>query len=128
MTDTPSLQRTDRVMRQIGQLALKTPGVKHTVAVAGQSLLLGANAPNFGAMFVMLDDFHNRTSSDLSGDAIAAELQKTFQKEIKDEQHAKALGDAPRGAAATNPCSYTSARTDRLLRFVARSTRLSGRL
>ena len=36
------------------------PGVKHTVAIAGQSILLNANAPNFGAMYVMLDDFHNR--------------------------------------------------------------------
>ena len=32
----------------------------HTVAIAGQSLLLNANAPNFGSMYVMLDDFHQR--------------------------------------------------------------------
>ncbi len=30
----------------------------HTVAISGQSLLLGANAPNFGSMYVMLDEFH----------------------------------------------------------------------
>ena len=53
----------------------ETPGVKHTVAIAGQSLLLNANAPNFGSMYVMLDDFHDRTTPELSGDAIAAELQ-----------------------------------------------------
>ena len=46
------------------------------VAIAGQSLLLDANASNFGAMFVMLDDFHERTRAGLSGDAIAAELQR----------------------------------------------------
>ena len=47
-------------MRRIEEIAGKTPGVKHTVAIAGQSILLGANAPNFGAMYVMLDDFHER--------------------------------------------------------------------
>ena len=47
-------------MRQIEEIAGETPGVKHTVAIAGQSLLLNANAPNFGSMYVMLDDFHDR--------------------------------------------------------------------
>src|SRR5262249_10929936 len=60
LPDSASMERTDRVMREIEAVALKTPGVKNTVAVAGQSLLLNANAPNFGAMFVMLDDFPNR--------------------------------------------------------------------
>jgi multidrug efflux pump subunit AcrB len=84
LPDSASVQRTNRVMRRIEELALQTPGVKHTVAVAGQSLLLNANAPNFGSMFVMLDDFHQRTAHDLSGDAIAARLQDSLQAEIKD--------------------------------------------
>jgi multidrug efflux pump subunit AcrB len=83
LPDSASVQRTNEVMRRIEEIALKTPGVKHTVSVAGQSILLNANAPNFGAMFVMLDDFHNRTAADLSGDAIAARLQDVLQKEIK---------------------------------------------
>ena len=58
------------------QIAREMPGVKHTVAIAGQSLLLGANAPNFGAMYVMLDEFHHRPRPELAGDAIGAELAK----------------------------------------------------
>ena len=54
------------------------------MAIAGQSILLGANAPNFGAMYVMLDDFHERSAHGLSGEAIAATLQARFQEEIKD--------------------------------------------
>ncbi len=84
LPDSASVQRTDRVMRQIERIALATPGVKNTVAVAGQSLLLNANAPNFGAMFVMLDDFPKRTDHDLSGDAIAARLQRELQYHIQD--------------------------------------------
>jgi multidrug efflux pump subunit AcrB len=84
LPDSASLQRTQDVMKRVEQLALETPGVKHTVAVAGQSLLLNANAPNFGSMYVMLDDFHERRADDLSGDAIAHRLQSTLQEEVCD--------------------------------------------
>jgi hydrophobe/amphiphile efflux-1 (HAE1) family protein len=83
LPDSASVRRTSEVMRHIEAVARKAPGVKHTVAVAGQSILLNANAPNFGALFIMLDDFHKRTARDLSGDAIAARLQEALQKEIK---------------------------------------------
>jgi multidrug efflux pump len=86
LPDSASVQRSQRVMAQIERVALQTPGVRHTVAVAGQSLLLNANAPNFGAMFVMLDDFDKRTSQELAGNAIAARLQADLQNEILDGQ------------------------------------------
>jgi len=84
LPDAASVERTSRVMRRIETLAARTPGVRHTVAIAGQSLLLGANAPNFGAMYVMLDDFPRRHTRELSGDAIAARLQAKLQAEIPD--------------------------------------------
>jgi multidrug efflux pump subunit AcrB len=87
LPDSASVQRTSQVMARIEKIALKEPGVKHIVAVAGQSILLNANAPNFGAMYVMLDDFHRRVSEgrtghDLHADAIAARLQRVLQEEI----------------------------------------------
>ena len=78
LPDAASVERTGEVMRRIEAIAGETPGVKHTVAIAGQSLLLGANAPNFGAMYVMLDDFHERAHAGRSSDAIAAQLQEKF--------------------------------------------------
>jgi hydrophobe/amphiphile efflux-1 (HAE1) family protein len=84
LPDASSVERTDRVMRRIEELAGGSPGVAHTVAVAGQSILLNANAPNFGAMYVMLQDFHERTAGGLTGDAIAAQLQEKFQREVPD--------------------------------------------
>src|SRR5205085_2466657 len=84
LPDSASVQRTERVMRRIERIALATQGVKHTVGVAGQSILLNANAPNFGALFIMLDDFHKRARPDLSGDAIAARLQSSIQHDIDD--------------------------------------------
>jgi multidrug efflux pump subunit AcrB len=83
LPDAASVERTERVMHRIEELAHKNPGVKDTVAIAGQSILLGANAPNFGAMYVMLDDFHRRAAGGLSSETIAAQLQADFQQEIK---------------------------------------------
>ncbi|MFO0949124.1 MAG: multidrug efflux RND transporter permease subunit [Planctomycetota bacterium] len=84
LPDSASLDRTEQVMRQVEEIAGKTAGVKHTVAISGQSLLLGANALNFGSMYVMLEDFDARTESGLTGDVIAQQLQSAFEKEIKD--------------------------------------------
>ena len=49
LPDAASVQRTMTVMSRIEKIAHETPGVKHTVTVAGQSILLGADSPNFGA-------------------------------------------------------------------------------
>jgi multidrug efflux pump subunit AcrB len=82
LPDSASVRRTQDVMRDIETIALKTPGVRNTVAVSGQSLLLNANAPNFGAMFVMLDDFDKRHDPQLHGDVIARKLEAKLQRDI----------------------------------------------
>ena len=79
-----AVNRTQQVMQQVEEIALKTPGISHTVGISGQSILLNANAPNFGAMYLMLDEFGNRAKPDLSGDAIASSLQARLQDEIPD--------------------------------------------
>ena len=84
LPDSTSVEHTQEVMRKIEATAKKVPGVSHTVAIAGQSLLLNANAPNFGAMYVMLDEFHHRLKPSLLGDAIADRLRSDFQSEIPD--------------------------------------------
>ena len=84
LPDSASVERTEETMRRIELIAHELPGIKHTVAIAGQSILLSASAPNFGAMYVMLDDFHDRVHHDLSGEAIAAELQAALEKQIDD--------------------------------------------
>ncbi len=84
LPDSASVGRTEQVLRRIEDVVRNTPGVKHTVAIAGQSILLNANAPNFGAMYVMLDDFDRRRSAELSGEALAAHLQDRLQNEISD--------------------------------------------
>ena len=62
LPDASSVQRTEEVMRRLENVAERTLGVKNRVAVSGTSLLLNVNAPNFGSMYLMLDDFHNRNN------------------------------------------------------------------
>ncbi len=52
------------------------PGVAHTVGVSGQSLLLNANAPNLGSMYVLLDPFEHRRGAEVSADAISDQIQE----------------------------------------------------
>ncbi|HEX4130869.1 MAG TPA: multidrug efflux RND transporter permease subunit [Pirellulales bacterium] len=84
LPDSASLQRTDKVIARLRELALQTPGVRHVVAMSGFSLLTGSNSSNFGNMFVVLDPFDKRHGPDLTADAIAARLNKTFRREVRD--------------------------------------------
>ncbi|HEY2251837.1 MAG TPA: efflux RND transporter permease subunit, partial [Planctomycetaceae bacterium] len=62
----------------------KADGVEHTVAIAGQSILLSANAANFGTMYLMLKDFHYRAEHHLTGETIAARLKTQFDEAVQD--------------------------------------------
>ena len=79
LPDSASVQRTDHVMAQIEKIARDTPGVAHTVGISGQSLILGANAPNLGSMYVVLKDFAERRDPERTADAIAAKLRDALR-------------------------------------------------
>jgi hydrophobe/amphiphile efflux-1 (HAE1) family protein len=82
LPDSASVQRTDHVMAQIEKIARDTPGVAHTVGISGQSLILGANAPNLGSMYVVLKDFAERRDPERTADAIAAKLRDRCEREV----------------------------------------------
>jgi multidrug efflux pump len=84
LPNSASVERTQEVMSQIEALARQTPGVAHTVGISGQSLILGANAPNLGSMYVLLKEFDQRRGSDLTADAIAAKLQERYRRDVSE--------------------------------------------
>ena len=84
LPDSASVQRTGEVLARIETIARKTHGVAHTVALSGNSLLLGTNAPNLGSLYVMLEEFDKRPG--LSADSISDSLRKEFANEIRDAQ------------------------------------------
>jgi multidrug efflux pump subunit AcrB len=84
LPDAASLGRTEEAMSRLERIVRQTRGVKHVVSVSGQSILLGANSSNFGSMYVMLDEFHDRYDPDLHAEAIAARLRAQLQDEVRD--------------------------------------------
>src|SRR5262249_27963095 len=83
LPDSASVDRTQKVMAHIESIARETPGVEHTVGISGQSLILNANAPNFGSLYVMLKPFGERTGPGLSADEIAATLRQRCGEEVR---------------------------------------------
>ena len=59
------------------------PGVQHTVGLSGQSLILSANAPNLGSMYILLKPFEERHDPKLSADAIAKSLEERCHEEVR---------------------------------------------
>ncbi|HTN04609.1 MAG TPA: multidrug efflux RND transporter permease subunit, partial [Planctomycetaceae bacterium] len=84
LPDSASLNRTIATMSDIDRLVRKISGVNHAVGIAGQSLLLGANAPNFGSFYLMLDDFHHRAHDGLTADVIAVSVKELLDEQIPD--------------------------------------------
>jgi multidrug efflux pump len=71
------------VIAQVEAIALKTPGVKHSLSAAGMSLILSANSSNFGTVFLILDPFDQRQRPDLTADAIMTKLRREFARQVR---------------------------------------------
>ena len=80
-----SLDRTESVVREIGEIALKTPGVRTTVQFAGLSIAGFTNSPNSAIIFFGLDAFEERKSDELYGLNIAKQLNGALAS-IKEAQ------------------------------------------
>jgi multidrug efflux pump len=84
LPNAASLDRTEKVVRQMSQIALATPGVEHVIGFPGLSVNGFVNLDNSAVVFLPLTDFDKRTTKDLSGQALAGTLMKKFS----------AIGDA----------------------------------
>ena len=78
LPDAASLERTEAVIKQMSEIALKHPGVAHSVAFPGLSINGFTNSPNAGIVFTPLKDFSERQDPSLSAGAIAADLNAQF--------------------------------------------------
>ncbi|MBK9121384.1 MAG: efflux RND transporter permease subunit [Phycisphaerales bacterium] len=86
LPDSAAARRTEELIPRLEAIARATPGVAHTLAITGQSFLLGANGPNMASMFIVLDDFHHRQGPERGADAIAAQLRLRYFREIQEAQ------------------------------------------
>ncbi|HVY69930.1 MAG TPA: efflux RND transporter permease subunit [Verrucomicrobiae bacterium] len=74
LPDGASLERTKKIIDQAGEFARAIPGVKGTVEFPGYNVLVGANLPNAGTMFVSLDNFEDRRDPKKSARSILGQL------------------------------------------------------
>jgi multidrug efflux pump len=81
MPDASSIERTDAVMTQLSNLALKTRGIQDAFAVSGFSILTRSNSSAAGLLFVHLTPFSERAGkTDMAAAAIASRLSQQFSK------------------------------------------------
>ncbi|HSI61262.1 MAG TPA: multidrug efflux RND transporter permease subunit [Ideonella sp.] len=75
-----SLDRTDAVIREMSDIALKVPGIVDSVAFPGLSIAGFAAAPNEGIVFFGLAPFEERTKPSLSKGAILGQVNGAIQQ------------------------------------------------
>ena len=78
LPDGATLDRTEEVIRRMGDIALKLPGVESAVAFPGLSINGFTNSSNSGIVFVTLKPFEERKAANLSAGAIAGQLNGKF--------------------------------------------------
>ncbi|HVK17009.1 MAG TPA: efflux RND transporter permease subunit, partial [Fimbriiglobus sp.] len=87
LPDAASAQRTREVLIEVDRITRSIPGVSHTVTIGGMSFVLGANGPNFGTMFVLLDDFERRKHDpQQNGFVVLGKMTAKLRQEVRDAQ------------------------------------------
>ncbi len=85
LPNAASLNRTDEVVRRVGDIGLGVPGVHGAVQFPGLSIAGFTNSPNSAIVFFALDAFEDRKSSELYGLNIAKQLNMKLST-IQDAQ------------------------------------------
>jgi multidrug efflux pump len=78
LPDGATLDRTEDVIRRMGEIASKEPGVENSIQFPGLSINGFTNSSNSGIVFIALKPFEERKDKSLSGNAIAMTLNKKF--------------------------------------------------
>jgi multidrug efflux pump len=78
LPDGASLERSQKIISRAGEIARAIPGVNGTVEFPGFNLLVGANLPNAGTMFVSLDSFEDRKDPQKSAQTILRQLYAKY--------------------------------------------------
>ena len=97
MPDASSIERTDAVITQLSNLALKTKGIQDAFAVSGFSILTRSNSSAAGLLFLRLKPFSQRAGvTSMTAEAIGNRLGQQFSK-VEGGQAVVLLPPAVRG-------------------------------
>jgi multidrug efflux pump len=80
LPDGATLDRTDAVVRRMGEIMQANPNVEGSLAFPGLSINGFTNSSNAGITFATLKPFEQRRGADQSGAAVAQQLNQEFAK------------------------------------------------
>lgn len=86
-----SMDRTDKVVKEVVDRVRKQPGVANVISITGMSFMSQSNGSNFGSIIVAMKPWNERKSKNLSVDASIAD----FMKQTADIQEAVIFGLNP---------------------------------
>jgi multidrug efflux pump len=79
LPDGASLERSDKMIRELSELVREDEAVAHTLDLPGYSAVLGTNISNVGGMFIILKPFEERAGiPELAAPAVARRLRQKF--------------------------------------------------
>ena len=78
LPDGATLDRTEDVIKRMGQLMKENPNVEDAIAFPGLSINGFTNSSNSGIVFATLKPFAERSRKDQSGGAVAGQLNQAF--------------------------------------------------
>jgi multidrug efflux pump subunit AcrB len=84
--DGTTREPTSRAARRIHEVAKGLHGVRHVLLLDGYNAVTAINQTNTATAFVILEEWHHRTSPDLRAAGLARELQRRLSNQIHDAQ------------------------------------------
>src|SRR4051794_36120326 len=136
--DGTTREPTSRAARRIGEVAKGLHGVRHVLLLDGYNAVTAINQTNTATAFVILDEWHHRTTPDLRAAGLARELQRQLTDEIRDARVAVLQPPAIQGLSATGGFDFmiedregkgvvaTASVTDRFLDAARKRPELAG--
>jgi multidrug efflux pump len=77
-----SVQRTQKSLEDLADIAMETKGVKYAMAVSGYSAVFACDSSNWGTIFIILDDFKDRKTPDTQAADIIQKLNQRYAQEV----------------------------------------------
>ncbi len=74
-----SLGRTDKVMKEVNDIILNTPGIEHTSPLSGFDVTTGTNAPNSGTVYIGLPSLYGHHIPGVNAAAMIQRLRERLK-------------------------------------------------
>lgn len=79
LPDAATIERTEPIMARVNDIALDTPGVRATLAIAGYNVVDSIQQPNAGIAWIVLEPWGERTTPETRLAAIMAAVQSRYR-------------------------------------------------